>query len=92
MPRRSVNKRIKPCYMEMLTLMSCFKARVRRRACMPPAADACGAALQRAAFDDAKCVSEINALTDCMAANANKSKEMNSINYHLQRLGNKSKR
>jgi hypothetical protein len=37
-------------------------------------------------------VSEVKALSDCMAANANKSKEMNSINYHLQRLGNKSKR
>jgi hypothetical protein len=46
--------------------------------------------VQRAAFDDAKCVAEIKALGDCMAANANKSKEMNSINYHLQRLSNKA--
>ena len=78
--------------MEMLTLMSCFKARVRRRACEPLAADASAAPLQRAAFDDAKCVAEVKALSDCMAANANKSKEMNSINHHLQRLSNKSKR
>lgn len=76
----------------MLTLMSCFKARARR-----PAARSCARALtlapaQRAAFDDARCVAEIKALGDCMAANEDKSKEMNSINYHLQRLSNKSKR
>ena len=50
-PCRTVNKRIKPCYMDMLNLMSCFKARMRRRAWLTPAADA--AARNRAA---ARCV------------------------------------
>jgi hypothetical protein len=33
---RTVNKRIKPCYNDMLTLMSCFKARAAIRAAGRP--------------------------------------------------------
>lgn len=56
---------------------------------------ACNAAAHRASvaqkgnFDDAKCVTEIRALNECMALQAKKPKEMNTINYHLQRLAAK---
>ena len=41
---------------------------------------------QRNNYEDARCAGEIKALSQCMAAQAKKPKEVNTINYHLQRL------
>ena len=37
-------------------------------------------------------MTEIKALNECMALQAKKPKEMNTVNYHLQRLSNAAKR
>ena len=47
---------------------------------------------QKGNFEDAKCMTEIKALNECMALQAKKPKEMNTVNFHLQRLSNAAKR
>ena len=47
---------------------------------------------QKGSFDDAKCVQEVRALNECMALQAKKPKEMNTVNHHLQRLANAARR
>ena len=47
---------------------------------------ACVSGEQRNNYEDARCAAEIKALSQCMAAQAKKPKEVNTINYHLQRL------
>jgi hypothetical protein len=112
-----------PCYGEMLTLLSCFKARgasrgssctrsvlsvalacaccsalgaAPRRLARPRArADVrtrASAGAQKGNFDDAKCAGEVRALNECMALQAKKPKEMNTVNYHLNRLSSAAKR
>jgi hypothetical protein len=112
-----------PCYGEMLTLLSCFKARGASRgsSCTRRVRQRCTRmhTLQRAAaaswrlarpharadvrtrssagaqkgnFDDAKCAGEVRALNECMALQAKKPKEMNTVNYHLNRLSSAAKR
>ena len=46
----------------------------------------CVSGEQRNNYEDARCAAEIKALSQCMAAQAKKPKEVNTINYHLQRL------
>jgi hypothetical protein len=88
-----------PCYGEMLILLSCFKARIviaKRTVSIPQrnpdACHACVCAPQKGNFEDVKCQTEIKALNECMALQAKKPKEMNTVNHHLQRLSNAAKR
>ena len=81
-----------------MDLLTCFKARPRS-GCQRPCLDGYATtraditsplrrapAPQRNNYEDAKCASEIKALNACMSAQAKKPKEVNTINYHLQRL------
>lgn len=43
-------------------------------------------------FEDAKCQAEVRLLNACMAAQAKKPRETNTINHHLQRLSQAAKR
>jgi hypothetical protein len=38
-------------------------------------------------FDDGKCAAEMKALNECIALQAKRPKEVNTLNFHLQRLG-----
>ena len=42
-------------------------------------------------FEDAKCQAEVRLLNACMAAQAKKPRETNTINFHLQRLSKAAK-
>lgn len=50
------------------------------------------ACLKKAGFDDTRCQAEKKALADCVAVQAKKPKEVNTINYHLQRLNKATQR
>ena len=78
----------------MMDLLTCFKARlldasrscVSRTACLDTHGTVSCDVVQRNSYEDTRCAGEIKALTQCMAAQSTKPKEVNTITYHLQRL------